>query len=210
MEVRKISENRSIKGKVAVIVLLVIGIILIVVGFPLLNKPAYSYTELLGSNLLPIGVVITLFAIIGGIVVFIPKEDKEEKRRIIKGGLVLFIGIIILLIDTVISLIPSWKRSVYTRDAFILYIDTITIGIALILTGIFTIRPIQSRNGKIILGITSMIVGVIIIIIPLFHISIWWSNTFSGPMKGALGASSPFWLIGIIFVKHGISLVLRA
>lgn len=143
MEVRKISENRSIKGKVAVIVFLVIGIILIVVGLPLLNKPAHTYTELLGSNLLPIGVVITLFAIIGSIVVFIPKEDKEEKRRIIKGGLVLFIGIIILLIDTVISLIPSWKISVYTKDAFILYIDTITIGIALILTGIFTIRPIQ-------------------------------------------------------------------
>lgn len=186
-----------------------IGIVFIAVGFPLSNKPAYNYYELIVSNLLYIGEVITFFAIIGGIVVFIPKEDKEKRKRMIQGCLIVLIGILIFLIDMVIYMIPSWKRSVYTKDGFILYIETIIIGIALILTGIFTIRPMQSRNGIISLGITSIIFGLIIIIIPLFHVSIWWSKTFSGPMKGAIAASSPFWLIGLIYLIKGISLVIK-
>jgi len=89
-----------------------------------------------GSNFYENFAVITFFTIIGGIVIFFPIEDKENRRRIIKGRLILFIGSLIFLFDTLLG-------DVYTKDALFLFIDSIVIGIAFILTGIFTIRPIN-------------------------------------------------------------------
>ena len=125
------------------------------------------------------------------IVVFIPKENRE---RIFKGSVIVLIGAVVLGSFIAFRIIKPDPFMEY----FILYIDASIIGIALILAGIFTIRPMQSRNGKTILGIITMAFGVIIIIIPLFHISIWW-NAGLGARLGAFGMTSPFWLIGIIF-----------
>jgi len=153
--------------------------------------------------LIAIGVIIIIGTIIGSkIVVFIPKENKES---VTKGSVILLIGTVVL-----VSFITFWiiKPDPF-KEFFFLYIDASIIGIALILTGIFTIRPMQSRNGKTIIGITSIVFGVIIIIVPLFHISIW-ANAWYAPLWGAIAMSFPLWLVGIIFFILGASLFIKA
>jgi len=153
--------------------------------------------------LIAIGVIIIIGTVIGSrIVVFISKENRE---RVIKGSVILLIGVV----DLISFIAFRINKPDPFKEYFVLYIDASIIGIALILTGIFTIRPMQSRNGKTILGISTMAFGVIIIIIPLFHISIWW-NAGRGARRGAFAMSSPLWLIGIIFFIYGISSVIKA
>lgn len=140
------------------------------------------------------------------------KKMEEKNKGKIQGGVILLIGTIVLVmfITLTIRIFQSHPNdfAMIFEGSFFPYVDASIIGIALTLTGIFTIRPMQSRNGKTILGISTMVFGVIIIIIPLFHISIWW-NASPSALVGAFVTSSFFWLVGIIFFIYGISLVIK-
>ncbi|MHA1986854.1 MAG: hypothetical protein ACW98D_09460, partial [Promethearchaeota archaeon] len=140
-----------------------------------------------------VGVIIVITAFISRRIIILIKE--ENRNRVLKGSVVLLIGVIVLISFTAFRI----NKPEPFMEYYILYIDACIIGIALILAGTFTIIPIQSKNGKIILGIITIVFGVIIIIIPLFHISIWW-NSGIGARGGALAMASPLFLIGILFL----------
>lgn len=197
----------SKKSPIGAIICLIVGIIFIIAsfGFYFYTLP-YTNTIIPGVesiSLIIVGVVIIIGTIIGRrIAIFIPKENREN---VIKGSAILIIGVIDLLSFIAFRI----NRPEAFNEYFFLYLDGSIIGIAIILAGIFTIRPMESKSGKKIPGISAMIFGVIIIIIPLFNISIWW-NSGPGAKLGALAMASPLWLIGIIFFIYGLYLVKKA
>jgi hypothetical protein len=145
-EVSKIYEDRFIKGKIAVVIFLVIGIVFIVVGFPIADKPAYNYYELIGKYLLPMGAVIIFFVIIGAIVVFVPKKS-------IIGRSVTFMifGIIVILMGIYLSLGNSIFWAV-TGGVFIIPIGIVIIILAVSygIIGLILSKSETSKKSRII------------------------------------------------------------
>lgn len=85
--------------------------------------------------------------------------------------------------------------------------------IAFILISIFSIRPAKTHKGKTILGLTSMIFGVVIILLPLIDILIRVSNTDITHQLWVFASGiriiSLFLIAGTILVVHGLFMFRR-
>jgi uncharacterized integral membrane protein len=81
LKVRRISEQRASNrrriGIGGLILLLVVGIALIVFGLDLISHTESSIDPYYGQLLVPIGVVFTLFGVLGGIYLVVKSRRKE-------------------------------------------------------------------------------------------------------------------------------------
>ena len=94
------SEKKKVIAIFFSIFFVVVGIFLMIFGFPLISHPGSSVDPYYGSYLLAGGVVITILAVIGGIVVLIPRH------RIISRSSVFFLfGIILIIVGYFLSFV---------------------------------------------------------------------------------------------------------
>ena len=96
----------------------------------------------------------------------------DEKKRITLGVLYALVGFGITLYLLFYLFYVLFYLKLYGG-----YIVIIIIAIAFILLGIFSYRPAKTPEGNAILGLTSMIFGVLTILLPLIDILIIVANT---------------------------------
>ena len=190
---RKISENKSIKGKIAVIIFLVVGIVFMFVGLPLYGKDAYNFYELFGSQLLPIGAVITSCAVIGGILVFIPRE-----RIISRSIAFLGVGIIVIVIGIYLSFYNQYV------GISIILIGAV-IAVLAVISGIVVFFLSKSENSKKsrILRVMSIIGSILCFVGGIAYISagVIYNNSDDGNMIAM--SNSIYVIIAGVFIIIG-------
>lgn len=91
-----------------------------------------------------------------------------EKKRIIRGVLFVLVGVLCIFYLIFMALVVFEPLEIISLP----FIAMEFLAIAFILAGIFSIRPAKTHKGKMILGLTSMIFGAVIFLLPLINVLI--------------------------------------
>jgi hypothetical protein len=136
--------------------------------------------------------------------------DADEKR-ILRGVIFLIIGgiVVLVMIYPVISMFSSPYFSIYS----ILSLDAVVLGLALILIGIFSIWPVKTDEGRKGLGLTSIIFGIVLALMPIISMIVQISEIgmpyFFMYLLSYAFPLGLYLILGVALIVHGAFLIRR-